>query len=1511
VPTSRSLTINGTAYDLSLDRSWSVGTITSITGGTGLTGGTITSSGTLAFDTTWGDARYQQLLTNPVTGSGTAGQVAYFNGTNSITSSPTFAFTPTSQLLVNNSVTAASAIARGINATPSLTAAANNDVLVGLDIAPTFTNGAFTGVQNWGIRSQGSIYVPSNINGSGFGITIQNTNSGSSALSGMGFQNDQSQGTSILQYSSTRNNVDNNNQYNCGPATIFDYQGAGSLVFSSSLSSGSNRGIRFFTGASSLTATEKVRIFANGNVTIQNGGTHTDAGFRLDVNGTARATTSVNAGTTVLAGFGQATRSEDGVTNNNYFSTGQDIIFSSNRFRSNFLSPSNRLVLSTQNIANRTVALLFGIDATQLDAGITLDNNTRTVSLINSTGNSNSSTYTPRLNVFTSGNVAINSLTDAGFRLDINGTARVQGNTTIQTTNPLIRLVNNTATNDDPILYYQGGLLRLVDFSSANKGLFINTAVGNASLSMSGSANEATTMFRVHGSITAASAIARGVNLTTTLVAAANNDVLVGLDINPIFTNGAFTGVTNLGLRVTGNSIFSRNLNSNTFITISNTTAGNLSQATLGLVSDASAGSATFRKNSSTTGVYKILTVSSAQIYNETAGDIAILNDVATGTIKMAAGASSTSQMQIFANGNVGINQNTDAGFRLDVNGTARVQGTTTISGDNNLIFQRATDGNSLLGVELRNSGGNERGAFKINMSTGEVRIGATNGGGFFPTFFTNGVEGGRFTGAGTFQTSASVTAASAIARGVNFTNTLVAAANNDFLVGLDINPTFTNGAFTGVNNVGLRVNFPNSGANNVATFRTGTNNNANLTSIQLVNSASGLSSIVNLVSGNVDNGNPYFAIQNRNNAGTVNENFRIFQSGNVVIQNGGTFTDAGFRLDVNGTARVQGTATFLDGLRINGGFTSFNASTIFGSPAQSGNTFNFNTQYAGAATGATNYFNFTGTLASQTGGLFVFFNMAQTLSNANSAQTYRGFYYNPTVTGLVANTSHIAFENTSGNVLLGTTSGNVAIGTSTLGTATELTLGGSQTASSSIARGQLLNTTLVAAANNDVLVGLDINPTFTNGAFTGVTNLAIRTLSGRLSFTGAAGGGTLNLFTTNSTFLSNASNGVLTFNRNSSSGWQGIEHQVSGALMAYDAITTSGEFRRFANSGGYFQTFYSNGVEAIRLSTSQNLLIGTTTDAGFRLDVNGTARVQSFTTINAAPAVNADAALAVNATTNNSTGGQMNGINSTATVVTNTGNFSGINSTINNSSTAVSMLGFNAAVNISANTTTQARGFAVGGAVTGSGAVTTYVGYDYVDVFKSGSGAVTRQNAIRIANLTAGSTANIGILFNNSAGTAVNGTWDIYSQSGNASYLAGNLMIGTTTAGGRFTIQPTNDQVGMAISGSSLTGSNAQSLVSLSQTWNTTGNPTAIKLDVTNTASGANSYLLDLQVGGIPQFTVFKGGEIKTSSPAGGVAQTWKLGSVQAVTPTSPNRTIEVEVNGTTYYLHAKTTND
>jgi hypothetical protein len=51
--------------------------------------------------------------------------------------------------------------------------------------------------------------------------------------------------------------------------------------------------------------------------------------------------------------------------------------------------------------------------------------------------------------------------------------------------------------------------------------------------------------------------------------------------------------------------------------------------------------------------------------------------------------------------------------------------------------------------------------------------------------------------------------------------------------------------------------------------------------------------------------------------------------------------------------------------------------------------------------------------------------------------------------------------------------------------------------------------------------------------------------------------------------------------------------------------------------------------------------------------------------------------------------------------------------------------------------------------------------------------------------------------------------------------------------------------------------------------------------------------------------------GNIRTAAPAGGTANDWRLGTVATVTPTSPNRTIEVSIGGTIYYIHAKTTND
>src|SRR5262245_41733820 len=79
----------------------------------------------------------------------------------------------------------------------------------------------------------------------------------------------------------------------------------------------------------------------------------------------------------------------------------------------------------------------------------------------------------------------------------------------------------------------------------------------------------------------------------------------------------------------------------------------------------------------------------------------------------------------------------------------------------------------------------------------------------------------------------------------------------------------------------------------------------------------------------------------------------------------------------------------------------------------------------------------------------------------------------------------------------------------------------------------------------------------------------------------------------------------------------------------------------------------------------------------------------------------------------------------------------------------------------------------------------------------------------------------------------------------------AGNTWSATQT------ITPAANTNALAVSGYSLTGANAQALLDLSGTWNTSGKPSAIKLNVTDTASNVASLLLDLQVGGATGFAV------------------------------------------------------
>jgi hypothetical protein len=139
------------------------------------------------------------------------------------------------------------------------------------------------------------------------------------------------------------------------------------------------------------------------------------------------------------------------------------------------------------------------------------------------------------------------------------------------------------------------------------------------------------------------------------------------------------------------------------------------------------------------------------------------------------------------------------------------------------------------------------------------------------------------------------------------------------------------------------------------------------------------------------------------------------------------------------------------------------------------------------------------------------------------------------------------------------------------------------------------------------------------------------------------------------------------------------------------------------------------------------------------------------------------------------------------------------------------------------------------------------------------------------------GNYVNLGINSSTHTTSGNLGANDVYLQSYGTTH---KMVIGTGTAGatnnllfitgGTATtnVRATIDGNGVfSITPGALGTSVATSALSISQTWNTTGAPTAIKLNITNTASGAASLLLDLQASAVSQFSVSKAGKIALSA--------------------------------------------
>jgi len=190
----------------------------------------------------------------------------------------------------------------------------------------------------------------------------------------------------------------------------------------------------------------------------------------------------------------------------------------------------------------------------------------------------------------------------------------------------------------------------------------------------------------------------------------------------------------------------------------------------------------------------------------------------------------------------------------------------------------------------------------------------------------------------------------------------------------------------------------------------------------------------------------------------------------------------------------------------------------------------------------------------------------------------------------------------------------------------------------------------------------------------------------------------------------------------------------------------------------------------------------------------------------------------------------------------------------------------------------------AIGG---GSGSVTSVaaltLGTTGTDV--SSTVATGTTTPVITLNIPTASATNRGALssadwttFNNKQ-AALNGTGFVKATGTTISYDNSTYLTTTSAAstylplaGGTLTgalsiILTTTNTSALAVTQYSITGANAQSLLDLAGAWNTTGNPTAIKLNITNTASGASSNLMDLQVGAVSKFKVDKAGLVTGAS--------------------------------------------
>jgi hypothetical protein len=918
VPTSRQLSINGTSYDLSADRSWSVGTVTSVGTSAPLTGGTITGSGTIGItqagvstdgylsSTDWNTFNNKQnALTNPVTGTGTIYYLPMWSGASSLTDSilsyssnivtfnynsasggtinytntngtaytytiqmnnataprqtyhsytdgniiqqinsvvvsknlesgqlvlplytATSSFTGTAvgllgfdslgnvlttavptgtniynadgtltgdriltsggyNLTFTGSNTAASAIARGLYLTPTLIAAANSDVLAALDINPTFTLGAYTGVSSLALRVTGDIFQNTgNFVGSST-KTITNTIAGGTSTS-----------TSILSVNNIFTSIGTPTTSYFGSYTyalLNNIGSSGSLIQNiyGTYSNAIARGV---------TATAPIGVFGGFFTASRNDSSDISTAANNNITGLQgnillnTATAIATANVYCISSVGQMLGGSS--TNFMQYDSNSNIGLSTSALATtitNYHVLRSRLILGTSSGNTHTITNFYAIYLT--------------APTVNATGTITNrwGVYAPdsAMNHYFNGTVLIGTATVGVYKLDVNGTGRFQDNLLVsknQAAETSITVSNTTA-------------------GTTSRASFIATSV-NGSMSMTKVSSTYTTVGTV---IQVNDAVIT--NTTNGDISIYNN---VGTGRIKFASNAATTPqmvlsqTGNLLVGTTTDSTYKLDLVGSQRITTTSTTLASLSLTNTSSVVNAStygitsgttvnvSAAASYTGNVVQTGVQGSLTLNFAGAAtisnaNPLAGVIAIgTTNITTGTVTVTQGSAPNTiravssiyaQLQ-FASPSTGTLSHYANIWCASPNG---VTGSLTVTNYYGILLQPAVASSGFI-TATNPWGVYQEGTADKNYFAGNLLIGSTTDSGQKLQVTGTSILTGALTVTG------STTAATAIARGAYYTPTLVAAANSDFLVGLDVSPTYTNGAFTGVANIGIRT---------------------------------------------------------------------------------------------------------------------------------------------------------------------------------------------------------------------------------------------------------------------------------------------------------------------------------------------------------------------------------------------------------------------------------------------------------------------------------------------------------------------------------------------------------------------------------------------------------------------------------------------------------------------------------------------------------------------------------